>query len=195
MNCVEFKVCFGGDTAVGKSSIAKRFINDNFDEKNESTIGAAYFNKYLEIDDKKVNMGIWDTAGQERYQSLAPMYFRNSQAVILVYDVTSQKSFQSLKNRWYNDVQSYIDHDNIAIFENKSDLEEMRQVDEEEARKFAEENDILFYKTSAKEDNGNIEKCLRKLYENKPIVIEEFKPIEVDIYSKKKKNKSCCIIS
>ena len=56
MNSRDFKVSFGGDTVVGKSSIARRFVNNDFDETGESTIGAAYFNKKMDIDDKKISL-------------------------------------------------------------------------------------------------------------------------------------------
>ncbi len=192
MNSGEFKVSFGGDTAVGKSSIAKRFVKDDFDDFNESTIGAAYFNKKVDIDDKEVSLGIWDTAGQERYHALIPMYFRNAQAIILVYDVTSYTSFLSLKNRWLNEVRYCIDHDNIAVLENKSDLNNLRKVDEEEVKTFVEENDLLFFRTSAKIDDGSIEKCFKELYKNRPPVVENYKTCEINVSSKKKNRKTCC---
>ena len=192
MNLRDFKVSFGGDTAVGKSSIARRFVNNDFNEINESTIGAAYFNKKIDIDNKKISLGVWDTAGQERYHALIPMYFRNAQAIILVYDVTSYDSFSSLKNRWLYEVRNCIYHNNIAVLENKSDLDNIRNVDKDEVKAFVEENDLLFFKTSAKFDDGSIEECFKQLYRNRPNIDEDYNAYEINLSSKKNNRRSCC---
>jgi Ras-related protein Rab-5C len=78
-----------GESAVGKSSIVLRFVKDQFDSYRESTIGAAFLTQTISLDENTtVKFEIWDTAGQERYKSLAPMYYRNANCAVVVYDIT-----------------------------------------------------------------------------------------------------------
>ena len=88
-----YKVVLLGDTAVGKSSIAVRFVRDQFERHLESTIGAAFLSQTLIVKGKKYKFEIWDTAGQERYHSLAPLYYRGAAVAIVVYDITKPQTF------------------------------------------------------------------------------------------------------
>merc|ERR1712023_221338 len=99
----QFKLVLLGDSAVGKSSLVLRFVRGQFFEYQESTIGAAFMTQTLALDDTTVKFEIWDTAGQERYHSLAPMYYRGAQAAVVVYDVTSQDSFERAQ-RWISEL-------------------------------------------------------------------------------------------
>ena len=66
-----------------------RFVKDQFDDYRESTIGAAFLTQTIALDENTtVKFEIWDTAGQERYKSLAPMYYRNANCAVVVYDIT-----------------------------------------------------------------------------------------------------------
>ncbi|KAJ1671876.1 Vacuolar protein sorting-associated protein 21, partial [Spiromyces aspiralis] len=87
---VSVKLVLLGEAAVGKSSLVLRFVNDEFEENKQPTIGAAFLKRKINVGDVCVKFDIWDTAGQERFHSLAPMYYRNAQAAIVVYDVTRQ---------------------------------------------------------------------------------------------------------
>jgi Ras-related protein Rab-5C len=83
-----------GESAVGKSSIVLRFVKDQFDSYRESTIGAAFLTQTISLDENTtVKFEIWDTAGQERYKSLAPMYYRNANCAVVVYDITQAVRF------------------------------------------------------------------------------------------------------
>ncbi|KAL8819434.1 MAG: hypothetical protein Q9223_002117 [Gallowayella weberi] len=85
----QFKLVLLGESAVGKSSLVLRFVKDQFDDYRESTIGAAFLTQTISLDDTTtVKFEIWDTAGQERYKSLAPMYYRNANCAVVVYDIT-----------------------------------------------------------------------------------------------------------
>jgi hypothetical protein len=85
----QFKLVLLGESAVGKSSIVLRFVKDQFDSYRESTIGAAFLTQTISLDENTtVKFEIWDTAGQERYKSLAPMYYRNANCAVVVYDIT-----------------------------------------------------------------------------------------------------------
>eukprot|EP01134_Creolimax_fragrantissima_P007815 CFRG7815T1 len=148
-NVNQYKLVLLGESAVGKSSLVLRFVKGQFQEYQESTIGAAFLTQTLSLDDCTVKFEIWDTAGQERYHSLAPMYYRGAQAAVVVYDVTSAQSFQRAKN-WVKELHRQASPDIvIALAGNKCDLSQ-RAVDEDEVIAYAQEHDILFMETSAK---------------------------------------------
>lgn len=146
----QFKVVLLGESAVGKSSLVLRFVKREFHEYQESTIGAAFLTQTVQIDDTTVKFEIWDTAGQERYHSLAPMYYRGAQAALIVYDITSKESFLKAQN-WVRELQRQANANIvIALVGNKLDLASKRNVENSEAKEYAEENNLLFMETSAK---------------------------------------------
>ena len=124
-------------------------MNDEFDANSQSTIGASYLSKQIMVDGRDVRFQIWDTAGQEKYHSLAPMYYRGAAAAIVVYDITSRGSFQTLKT-WVQELRSFGPVDIlVAVAGNKLDLAEHRAVPQEEAEAYAEEIGGLYIETSA----------------------------------------------
>lgn len=147
----QFKLVLLGETAVGKSSLVLRFVKGQFQEYQESTIGAAFLTQTVCLDDgTRVKFEIWDTAGQERYHSLAPMYYRGAQAAIVVYDITSQASFLRAKS-WVKELQKQAENVSvIALAGNKADLAARREVQTEEVEAYAQEEKLLFMETSAK---------------------------------------------
>jgi len=149
----QFKLVLLGDTSVGKSSIVIRFVKGQFHEHQESTIGAAFLTQTVQVSDCTVKFEIWDTAGQERYHSLAPMYYRGAAAAIVVYDITSTESFQRAKS-WVTELQRVGNNDVLIVLAgNKADKEEDRRVTTEEAKRYADDNQLHFMETSAK---GNV---------------------------------------
>lgn len=146
----EVKLCLLGESGVGKSSLAYRFVHDNFRPSMESTIGASFLTKNINVDGKTFKYQIWDTAGQEKYRALAPMYYRGAAAAIIVYDITRQDTFSTLKS-WINELHKHGPHDIvIAVAGNKSDLAEQREVNIREAESYAESVGAIFVETSAK---------------------------------------------
>ena len=122
----------------------------------QATTGVSFSAKTLNFDNgKSVKIQLWDTAGQERYRSLTKIFFQNSAAVAFIYDITNQTSFDEIKNYWFTQIRESAP-DNIvkALVANKYDLVDREEVDEGEARKLAEENNTLFFLTSAKSSIG-----------------------------------------
>ena len=149
----KFKLVLLGKSVVGKSSLVLRFGKGKFYEFQDATIGAAFLTQTVCLDDTTVKFEIWDTAGQERYHSLAPMYYRNAQAAVVVYDITNADTFERAK-KWVSEFQRQALPDTVlALAGNKSDLETRRTVQYDKASPYAEENGLLFMETSAK--NGN----------------------------------------
>ncbi|KAH9460135.1 hypothetical protein MJO28_004203 [Puccinia striiformis f. sp. tritici] len=119
---VQVKLVLLGEAAVGKSSVVLRFVQNDFQENKEPTIGAAFLTQKCRLEDKIIKFEIWDTAGQERFHSLAPMYYRNAQAAIVAYDITKSSSLDKAKS-WVKELQRQ-GHPNIviALIGNKLDL-------------------------------------------------------------------------
>ncbi len=146
------KVVLLGDTGVGKSSIALRFVSNEFKPYSESTIGASFLSKTLSFDAsnnrKKIAFKIWDTAGQERYACLAPMYYRGAGAAILVYDICKTSSFKTLQ-RWMEELRCNGPPNIVLIVcGNKADLAaSYRQVDATMARAYADSIGAGFFET------------------------------------------------
>jgi len=148
----EVKVVLLGDPAVGKSSLVLRFTANHFKPYHESTIGASFMSKAVRVNEETIKFQIWDTAGQEKYRTLAPMYYRGAAACIIVYDITNQNTFDSLKS-WIKELRDHGSTNiQIAIAGNKVDLEDQRKVTTAMGKQAAEELNALFIETSAKTD-------------------------------------------
>ncbi|CDM26690.1 hypothetical protein DTO013E5_9612 [Penicillium roqueforti] len=151
----QFKLVLLGESAVGKSSLVLRFVKDQFDDYRESTIGAAFLTQTISLDDSTtVKFEIWDTAGQERYKSLAPMYYRNANCAVVVYDITQASSLDKAKS-WVKELQRQANENIvIALAGNKLDLvtesPDKRAIQEADAEAYAREAGLLFFETSAK---------------------------------------------
>ena len=91
-----FKIIIIGDAGVGKSNILIRYTQNEFDSSMKPTIGIEFSSKTIKIDQKKVKLQIWDTAGQERYKAVAKQYYKGAVGVMIVYDITKKKSFESV---------------------------------------------------------------------------------------------------
>lgn len=162
-----FKLVLLGDTAVGKSCIVVRFVRDEFFDFQEPTIGAAFQTQSVQLDNHVVKFEIWDTAGQERYHSLAPMYYREAMAAVVVYDITNRDSFESAK-RWIKELQQRGSPGAIiALTGNKADLETHRRVPAAEAGAYAQANGAFHFETSAKNAVG-IKQLFREIAERLP---------------------------
>ncbi|KAH8120093.1 GTP-binding protein ypt5 [Phellopilus nigrolimitatus] len=119
---VQVKLVLLGEAAVGKSSVVLRFVSDEFQANKEPTIGAAFLTQKCRLEDRVLRYEIWDTAGQERFHSLAPMYYRNAQAAVVVYDVTKGASLEKAKS-WVKELQRQANPNIvIALAGNKVDL-------------------------------------------------------------------------
>ena len=102
-----FKVVLLGEGCVGKTSLVLRYCENKFNDKHITTLQASFLTKKLNIGGKRVNLAIWDTAGQERFHALGPIYYRDSNGAILVYDITDEDSFQKVKN-WVKELRKML---------------------------------------------------------------------------------------
>ncbi|KAK9060761.1 hypothetical protein SSX86_021467 [Deinandra increscens subsp. villosa] len=147
---IQAKLVVLGDMGTGKTSMVLRFVKGQFYDYQESTIGAAFFTQIVSINKATVKFDIWDTAGQERYHSLAPMYYRGAAAAIVVYDITTMVSFRRAI-KWIEELQRQGNpHLVIVLVANKADLNTNREVGIEEGKRYAKENGLQYFETSAK---------------------------------------------
>ncbi|XP_071112352.1 ras-related protein Rab-21-like [Haliotis cracherodii] len=149
-----FKVVLLGEGCVGKTSLVLRYVENKFNDKHITTLQASFLNKKLNIGGKRVNLSIWDTAGQERFHALGPIYYRDSNGAILVYDITDEDSFQKVKN-WVKELRRMLGNDvSLCIAGNKTDLEKERHVPVADAEAYAASVGARHFHTSAKLNKG-----------------------------------------
>ena len=146
-----------GESGVGKTSIIAQFTSGKFDPDCVTSLSAQFISKTIEFENlqKAIKFDIWDTAGQEKYRALAKIFYKDAKGIILVYDITDQRSFDEVKSYWYEMVKSNGDQDAIiAIVANKNDLYDTAQVSEQDGKEFARSIGAIFQSTSAKSDTG-----------------------------------------
>ena len=173
------------------------FVDQEYNETYISTIGVDFRIKTVEMEGKKVKLMIWDTAGQERFRTITSSYYRGAQGVMIVYDVTSDRSFSNVK-QWLSEIHRFAG-ENIekVLVGNKSDQTSRKEVDYDTGKRFAEDLGIMFTETSAK--NGNNIKQLflslaSQILKNKQNTLNDKKPqiLDSSIVSKKQKATGLC---
>lgn len=127
-----------------------RFSEDAFNSTFISTIGIDFKIRTIELDGKKIKLQIWDTAGQERFRTITTAYYRGAMGIMLVYDITNDKSFENIKN-WIRNIEEHASSDvEKMVLGNKCDMEDRRLVSKERGTQLATEYGIKFMETSAK---------------------------------------------
>ncbi|KAL1236036.1 Ras-related protein Rab-8A [Trichinella spiralis] len=151
-----FKLLLIGDSGVGKTCLLFRFAEDSFNNTFISTIGIDFKIRTIELDGKKIKLQIWDTAGQERFRTITNAYYRGAMGILLVYEITNEKSFENIKN-WVRNIEEHASANvEKIILGNKCDMEDKRQVSRERGAQLAIEYGVKFMETSAKA-NINVE--------------------------------------
>ncbi|EGG14352.1 Rab GTPase [Cavenderia fasciculata] len=151
-----YKIILVGESAVGKSCILVRFTDNTFNTHFAPTLGVDFNVKTIRNKEtgQTVKLQIWDTAGQERFRSITQTFYRGSHGVILVYDITDVKSFERCRD-WIADINQYTQNGMIIVLVgNKIDMTAQRKVSFEQGKALAEELNIKFFETSAKENMG-----------------------------------------
>ena len=163
-----------GESSVGKTSILYKYTQGFFSTQHLATVGLEYFTKEEVIEDKVIRVKFWDTAGQEQYKSLTRNFYRNSDGVIIVYDVTNKNSFYKVQE-WVESVYDNTDKSvSMILIGNKTDLP--REVSKQEGERMAESFKIKYFETSAKENSGINESMMEIV----SLVINNKKMIEKD---------------
>ena len=146
-----FKVLIIGNSGVGKSCLLLRFAEDMFSDNYISTIGVDFKIRKLELDGKTIKLQIWDTAGQERFRTITKSYYRGSNGIVVVYDITDRESFDQVQ-QWMSEIDQHASQDVCRLLVgNKADLDDKRAVKTEEGENLARQYGIPFLETSAKQ--------------------------------------------
>ena len=190
-----FKVLLLGDSDVGKSSLILRYTEETFNSKLVNSIGVDFKMKKKEIDGKIIKVQIWDTAGHERFRSITYSYYRGANAIIIVFDLSDKKSFISI-TEWLKQIEKHA-KENVFKFlvGNKSDLIDERKVTYEEAKQYADEHELPYIETSAKEGiniNELFDTSIKTFLTNTKIFVGE-KNIKLNSQSTNSSERnSCC---
>lgn len=200
---IRLKIILIGDANVGKTSILFNYTGHHFSESYKSTIGVEYKEKKLKVNKHKVVLDIWDTSGQERFHSITKNYFRNANGILFVYDISDQKSFDSIKN-WIIDSEKFDTECQKILVGNKCDLEENRVVTKDEMENFARLKKMESIEVSVKKNininlafnsligliigNKTDEELMDKFYGEIPSF-----SLNSHTHRKIRKKKSCCL--
>ena len=199
---IKLKLLIIGDSNVGKTSMLLNYTDNYFPESHLATIGVEYKVKQIKINNYNITLQIWDTAGQERFRSITKSFFRNTNGILFVYDITSRKSFQSVKE-WIKDSEMHDTGFEKVLCGNKIDLEQQRQVNFDELKEFGMKKKIDVIETSAK-DRINIDESFKKLvdlilsHKNQDEIAKQFGVKDnndinlTKSNTKKKKFNACC---
>ncbi|XP_060856793.1 ras and EF-hand domain-containing protein homolog [Metopolophium dirhodum] len=151
-----YKIVFAGDAAVGKTCFIHRFCKGTFSTKLGSTLGVDFQVKTIRVDDRNVALQLWDTAGQERFRSITKAYFRRADGVVLLYDVTNERSFINIR-QWVLSITEVADKQlPICICGNKLDLRREAElqgltcVSTDHGELLAKDYNAVFFETSSK---------------------------------------------
>jgi small GTP-binding protein len=191
-----FKILLLGDSSVGKTCFLLRYIDDTYTENHISTIGVDYKVKMISHEDQVIKLQVWDTAGQDRFRSITKNYFRGSNGIMLIYDITNQGSFQNIKN-WIWQIKDSLANDaSVTLVGNKCDLESARKIQKAEGQKLAEEYGFHFFETSAKENINIFETFHDLTMEMMKKGIQVTRNAEGSVYisgkNKQPNKKKCC---
>ena len=142
-----------------------RYVKNSFSSDQASTLEATYLEKRLNLGKKSIKLNIWDTAGQERYHALGPIYYRDANGALLVYDITDRDSFTKVRN-WVKELRKIVGKNIVLVIAgNKADLEKHRQVSEEEAEEYATSVGAIHIQCSAK-TGANVDQAFLEITKN-----------------------------
>ena len=164
------KIILLGDVSVGKTAIINRYIDGKFDDNYSCTINVQSRKKKISFNqDISIEMSIWDTCGEEKFRAITRQYYRESNGILLVFDLNRNKTFLNL-TKWMKEIKEVAPKDVlIALIGNKVDLK--REVNKNDVENFAEENNLIYYEISAK-DGINVDFAFEKLAK---VIIEKMK--------------------
>ncbi|KAH8984131.1 ras family-domain-containing protein [Lactarius akahatsu] len=150
----QVKVLLLGAASVGKSSLLLRFTDQQWLPETQPTIGVDTWTHKLDIKGMHVNLSIWDTSGEERFRTIVSSYYRGTQAIILVYDISDRKSFETIE-WWFTERSKHAPKSAVKIIVgNKADNEHTRQIPTADGAAYAARMGALFVESSAKTSAG-----------------------------------------
>ncbi|MFX1463183.1 MAG: Rab family GTPase [Promethearchaeota archaeon] len=155
----QFKIIIVGDPNVGKTSLILRYTNNAFKRNYVPTLGVMVSDKIFKIEDSVIQLTLWDIGGQVKFETMRQQFYRGSDAVFLVFDMTRTETFNTIP-KWYSDVINQLKDRSEEligfIIGNKSDLKEQRIITIDMVERLATELNLGYIETSAlKGENVN----------------------------------------
>ncbi|ORX89607.1 hypothetical protein K493DRAFT_149236, partial [Basidiobolus meristosporus CBS 931.73] len=148
------KLLLIGDSGVGKSCLLLRFCDDSFTPSFITTIGIDFKIRTIDLDGKRIKLQIWDTAGQERFRTITTAYYRGAMGIIVVFDVTDERSFNNVHN-WIKNVEQHANKGvSKILIGNKCDMEDKKVVMQQQGSDLADGYGIQYIEASAKSKAG-----------------------------------------
>ena len=181
-----FKVCIIGEEGVGKTAILNRYVTGSFIANYKPTIAASFMSAHEIVGDHTVTLNIWDTAGQEKYQSMMPLYLRNVDCIILVFDVTKPTSVKYIDNWLETELENIKPTPLLFVCGNKNDQEPTFST--QPIEQLLKEKNIPLYFTSSLNGN-NIATVFSQVG---AALDEESQRRRPQISKLRKTEKSCC---
>ncbi|CAL2036457.1 unnamed protein product [Caenorhabditis brenneri] len=158
-----FKVVLVGNAGVGKTCLVRKFTQGIFPPGQSATIGVDFMIKTVKVGNDKIKLQIWDTAGQERFRSITQSYYRSAHAIVLVYDVSCQPSFDCLPE-WLGEIESYANRRVLKILVgNKVDKGDEREVPERIGRDFSDVNHFDYFLETSALDATNVDQLFEQV--------------------------------
>ena len=188
------KIIIIGSAGVGKSALMSRFVDQQYFENYNPTIGVDFKIKTLDIALKKVKMQLWDTAGTEKFKNITNAYYKGTHGVVIVFDLNESSSFKDVEY-WLGEANKYAPIDSTKILiGNKADIPTLRKISKEEAEEKAKKLGMKYVETSAK-TALNVEDAFTQLASD--IIARKSPTLEVKeetnvLKSESKKVKKCC---
>jgi small GTP-binding protein len=190
MEQATFKVVFLGESGCGKTSIISSYIEKEFTSTLSPTVGCAGRTVDFQYRGHTLTLLLWDTAGQELYRSLTPIYYRNSAAAVIVYDLSARDTFEQIHG-WIDGLHSIVGDIVMVVCANKSDIEDARAVEELEGAALAQSVNAQFVETSAKTGRGLellFQTVVKEVVERKPELLQKVAPKPL---TEKRKGRCC----
>ncbi|RMG20797.1 MAG: GTP-binding protein [Methanobacteriota archaeon] len=157
-----FKILLLGDGAVGKTALVQRFVHGKFQKAYLMTIGMEPYSRYETIDDTKVCFSLWDIAGQDRFKAMRGMFFRGAMGALVTFDLTRRQTFDNVGN-WIKEAKSESPNSLFILVGNKNDLEDLREVSQEEGIAKAKELNCIDYIETSALTGENVEEAFYKI--------------------------------
>lgn len=160
MGELAYKVCIFGETSVGKTTLARRFLKGYFEEDIKVTMGAEIHVKFLDIEDKRIVLQVWDFGGESIFKFLLPLYSRGSSGGIFMFDLTRHDTLTRVKD-WLDTFKQGLSPEikdlPIILVGGKLDLKDQRNISQKEAEKIAQRYNLFNYLECSSKTGENVE--------------------------------------
>lgn len=150
------KIVLVGDSCSGKTAFAKVAAEQAYPESYEGTVGSDFFMRSMQTHEGQFQFNIWDLSGETVYSEVRNEFYKDSQILILAYDITKRKTFDNLEQIWLKEARAHGGEAlPIYVVGTKMDLDDRRAIPKAEAERWVSTKQFQgYYETSAKEDNG-----------------------------------------